>query len=501
MSSGQGRAIMVQGTASSAGKSFLVAGLCRLLANEGLSVAPFKAQNMSNNAFVTAEGLEIGRAQAVQAFAARIRPHVDMNPVLLKPEADHRSQVVVMGKPVATLAAAAYQELKEQIWGDVTAAVGRLREGHDVVVIEGAGSPAEINLKARDISNMRVALHARSPVLLVGDIDRGGVFAHLYGTYWLLDPPERALVKGFVINKFRGDPSLLEPGLTDIARLTDGVPVAGVIPWVHDLRLPEEDSVAIDRRKDAGGPFDGLDVAVLRFPRIANFDDFDPLEAEADVRVRYVEGPSDLREPDLIILPGTKATVADLDWLRSRGLEEELRRSATMGVPVIGICGGFQMLGRSIDDPDGVESTVRSIEGLGLIDAQTRFSPAKRTRQSTAVIVTGEGMLRGLKGVAVDGYEIHAGRTTIDGPVAVRTVGGDPLGALDDGGWVFGCYLHGLFRADLLRQRLLENVARLRGKHYRPSRIESDDAAFDRLAHLLRSSLDLDLVHRLLEQV
>lgn len=491
--------LMVQGTASSAGKSFLVAGLCRLLLQEGYRVAPFKSQNMSNNACVTIDGHEIGRAQAVQAQAARILPHVDMNPVLLKPEADHRSQVIVMGRPYATLNAAAYQEAKQQIWGDVTAALARLRSAYDVVIIEGAGSPAEINLKARDISNMRVALHANAPVLIAGDIDRGGVFAHLYGTYHLLEPEEQALVKGFLINKLRGDPSLLEPGLMDIERLTT-VPVLGVIPWINDPQLPEEDSVALDRRSDARGPFPGVDVAVIRFPRISNFDDFDALEGEHDVRVRYVARPAEMGKPDLVILPGTKATRADAAWLRSTGLDAMLAAARERGAAVIGVCGGYQVLGDSVDDPDGVEGDPGRTDGLGWLPLRTRFTASKTTRQSGMRLTAGHGLLAGLAGETIDGYEIHAGDTAVDpGAVAACLDNGEAIGAIDAAGEVFGCYLHGLFASDAFRQRVLATVAARRGKRYTPSARLDADAAFDRLAGVLRSSLNLPAIFALIE--
>lgn len=493
----RGAVLMVQGTSSSAGKSFLVAGICRLLVDEGRSAAPFKSQNMSNNAFVTSDGCEIGRAQAVQARAARLVPHVDMNPVLLKPEADHRSQVIVMGRPYATLHAAAYQEAKETIWGEVTAALDRLREQYDVVVIEGAGSPAEINLKARDISNMRVALHAQAPVLIVGDIDRGGVFAHLYGTQKLLEPSEQRLVKGFIINRFRGDPSLLEPGLQDIERLT-GVPVVGVVPWVHNHGLPEEDSVALDHRPHATGAFAGVDVAVVRFPRIANFDDFDPLVREPGVRLRYVDDATKLGDPDVIVLPGTKSTIADLRWLRERSFHVAVAASVRRGAALVGICGGFQMLGDAIDDPFGVESDEGHVEGLGLLAVTTRFEKEKQTRQTAATLAGLDGLLAGTAGNRLEGYEIHAGQTGIAGPGALRADDGRALATIDAGGWIFGCYLHGLFHSRPFRQAVLANVARRRHKVYDPSPADEVDP-FDRVADVLRSSLDLPTLHRLID--
>ncbi len=483
---------MVQGTASSAGKSLLVTGLCRLFARRGVNVAPFKAQNMSNNAAVVPGGGEIGRAQYVQALAARVMPRVEMNPVLLKPEGNLRSQVVVLGKPVGTLHAAAYQEAKARIWEDVTAALDRLRAEFDLVIIEGAGSPAEINLKARDISNMRVARHAGAPVLIVGDIDRGGVFAHLYGTYHLLEPEEQALVKGFVINKLRGDPSLLEPGLRDIERLT-GVPVVGVVPWIREPGIAEEDSVALDRRRDDHGPFRGVDVAVVRLPRIANFDDFDPLEREPDVRVRYVEYPWQLGEPDLIVIPGTKATRDDLGWLRASGMAEAISARRAERTPVVGICGGFQMLGRTIVDPLGLEGAPGAAEGLGWLDCRTRFAPGKVTRTSRVRMDGGPGLLESCGGLTVEGYEIHAGLTEIANPAA-WTEAGEPVGAASPDGMVFGWYVHGGFGSREFRARLLGNVARMRGKPFVPGSDEGPDAAFERLADVLESSLDIERI-------
>lgn len=489
----RGGVLMVQGTASSAGKSLLVTGLCRLFARRGIRVAPFKAQNMSNNAAVVPGGGEIGRAQFVQALAARVLPRVEMNPVLLKPEGNLRSQVVVLGRPIGTLHAAAYQEAKARIWEDVTRALDGLREEFELVIIEGAGSPAEINLKARDISNMRIARYAGAPVLIVGDIDRGGVFAHLYGTYHLLEPKERGLVRGFVINKLRGDPSLLEPGLVQIEELT-GVPVVGVVPWIREPGIAEEDSVALDRRRDEHGPFRGIDVAVIRLPRIANFDDFDPLEREPDVRVRYVERPQYLGEPDLVVLPGTKATRDDLAWLRASGMATALAALRAEGVPVAGICGGFQMLGERIEDPEGVEGELGAADGLGWLACTTRFGAGKVTRQSTVHLEGRGALLAGCDGLAVEGYEIHAGVTAIRAGAVARTADGVPVGAVSADGMVFGWYVHGGFREREFRTRLLANVARLRGKPFAPGAEPDEDGAFDRLADVLEASLDIERI-------
>ncbi|HID65180.1 MAG TPA: cobyric acid synthase, partial [Anaerolineae bacterium] len=337
------KTLMIQGTASSAGKSLLVAALCRIFCQDGVRVAPFKAQNMALNSFVTREGHEMGRAQVVQAQAAGLEPHVDMNPILLKPEQDARSQVVVMGRPWATLAAGEYYRRKGELWPVVTAALDRLRERYDLVVIEGAGSPAEINLRDSDIVNMAVARYARAPVLLVGDIDRGGVFASLVGTMVLLEEDERRLIKGFVINKFRGDVALLQDGLTMLEQRT-GVPVLGVVPFIRDLQIAEEDSVALGeplRRSLESSQGREVDIAAIRLPRISNFDDFDALALEEGVQVRFVDGPDQLGHPQAVILPGTKSTIADLLWLRQVGLARALCELAENGTPVVGICGGY----------------------------------------------------------------------------------------------------------------------------------------------------------------
>lgn len=488
--------LMVQGTSSSVGKSLLVTGLCRLFADAGIRVAPFKAQNMSNNAAVTDTGGEIGRAQWVQARAARVRPRVEMNPVLLKPESNHRSQVILLGRPLATLNYRDYRRRREETWPAITASLDTLRAEHDLVIVEGAGSPAETNLRDRDVVNMAVALYANAPVLLAGDIDRGGVFAHLYGTWALVAPEEQALIRGFILNKFRGDASLLTPAIEDLQRLT-GIPTAGIVPWFPRHEIPEEDAVALETRPaDATASWHGIDVAVLRFPRIANFDDLDPLLAETDVRVRWVESPAEWGDPDLVILPGTKSTVADLDWLRQQGLEAPLRASIERHAAVLGLCGGYQMLGTSLADPARVEGDREHADGLGLLPVSTVFASGKRTAQSRATVTAGRGLLERAQGIAVTGYEIHAGQTTAGAP-AVALPDGTTVGAADAGGWVVGCYLHGLLHNTDLRRVLLANVAQRRKRQYAPTPPRDDDAAFDRLAEALRASLDLRLLTEL----
>ncbi|MEK7216670.1 MAG: cobyric acid synthase, partial [Chloroflexota bacterium] len=411
--------LMLQGTASSVGKSLLTAALCRILRQDGFSVAPFKAQNMSNNSYVTREGGEMGRAQVVQAQAAGIEPHVDMNPILLKPEAEARSQVVVLGRATESLPARAYYQRKAALRPVVLQALARLRARYEVVMIEGAGSPAEINLRSGDLVNMGLAREVDAPVLLVGDIDRGGVFAHLVGTMELLEPGDRALVRGTIINKFRGDPSLLGDALRLVERRT-GVPVLGVVPFLPQHGVPEEDSVALN-----GGPngrLDGghgsgaavagaVDIAVVQPPRIANFTDFGALAAHPGVRLRYVATAAEFGEPHIVILPGSKSTVADLDYLRAQGLDLAVCRAAAAGRLVVGVCGGYQMLGERIRDPDGVESSQRETVGLGLLPVSTTFSPEKTTIQVSGRVAAARGVLAHAAGATVTGYEIHNGVT------------------------------------------------------------------------------------------
>ena len=498
------KVIMVQGTSSHAGKSMLAAALCRIFAQDGLQVAPFKAQNMSLNSFATPDGGEIGRSQAVQAAAAMVAPKVEMNPILLKPEGDRRSQVVVLGRPQAVASAREYYGLKTGLWDTVTSSLHKLRTEYDVVVIEGAGSPAEINLKEHDIVNMRVARHVDAPVLLVGDIERGGVFAQLVGTMVLLDPDEQALVKGHVINKFRGDPSLLTSGL-ELLRQHTGVPVAGVLPYFFDIHIPEEDSLGLPPRvgNDEGV---AVDIAVVRLPHIANFDDFDPLRYEPGVQVRFVAQASEFGDPDLIIIPGSKTTVLDLDWLREHGLSECILKSRRNGKGVIGICAGYQMLGTTLLDPDGVESPNPETRGLGLLPSTTTFLKEKATHQTTGRVVEGHGLLGACRGAEFTGYEIHMGITTVQGvasPFMLESRSGQPAdspeGELDKDGLTFGTYLHGLFHNRVLRRSILGHVAALQGQSYLS--IASDDidqnAEYDKLAAVVRQHLNMDLVYRM----
>ncbi|HEV2256632.1 MAG TPA: cobyric acid synthase [Streptosporangiaceae bacterium] len=455
-------ALLVAGTGSDAGKSALVAGLCRWLARQGVSVAPFKAQNMSLNSFVTAEGAEIGRAQAMQAAAAGIEPTADMNPILLKPGSDRRSQVVVLGRPEAEADAVGYRAHAPRLRQVALASLDRLRARYDVVICEGAGSPAEMNLRDTDVANMSLARAAGLPVVVVGDIDRGGVFAGLFGTLALLSPADQAHIAGFVINKFRGAPELLDSGLTMLRELT-GRPVYGVLPWRDGLELDAEDSLALSQqtrgqqtpsRGTHHAPFgknDLLRVAVVKLPRISNFTDADALAAEPGVLVRFADHPAELADADLVVLPGSRATVADLAWLRERGLAGAITGRARAGRPVLGICGGYQMLAEVIDDP--VESRRGLVDGLGLLPVRVVFGPAKRLGRPAG---------RAL-GAPVAGYEIHHGIAEVTDPAAEPFLDGCRRGP------VWGTSWHGVLENDEFRRAFLAEVAARAGRDFTPA--------------------------------
>lgn len=498
------RALFIGGTGSDVGKSIMTAGLCRLLKNRGLDVAPFKGQNMALNSAVTPEGGEIGRAQALQAAACRLAPHVDMNPILLKPNSDTGSQVVVLGRPTGNRTVAEYHAGKNKLFAEVEAAFARLAGRHDYIILEGAGSIAEINLKDHDITNLKAAAMADAPILLVADIDRGGVFAALVGTLELLSPAERRQVKGLIINRFRGDPELLTDGLRQIEDRT-GVPVVGVIPWI-DLKLPEEDSVALPR-KNSPARLDAIRVGVVRLPRISNYTDFDALAAEADIDLTYLEESSAVADCDLLILPGTKSTLADLAWLAESGFAEAIRRHHADGRRVIGICGGFQMLGRKLADPDGVESERTEAAGLGLLDISTRMMPEKQTHQVIAEPLIGANDCGLIDSGTLLAYEIHMGETDC-GPLArplFRLVerSGQPSnvedGAISPDGTVWGTYLHGLFEDVELRRVLIDRLWHDQGRVRQAAPLQmSLDQELDRLAAHLEANLDLQKIFALI---
>ncbi|MCF0151578.1 MAG: cobyric acid synthase [Firmicutes bacterium] len=481
--------IMIQGTMSNAGKSLLAAGLCRILKQDGYKVAPFKSQNMALNSFITKDGKEMGRAQVVQAEAAGIEPDVRMNPILLKPTTDVGSQVIVNGQVQGNMAAKEYFRKKKDYIPDVLRAYDSLAEEYDIIVIEGAGSPAEINLKSDDIVNMGLAKLVDAPVLLVGDIDRGGVFAQLYGTVALLEEDERARIKGVVVNKFRGDRAILAPGLQQLEALC-GVPVAGVVPYTH-ADIDDEDSLT--ERFAAGGQRKLIDIAVLRVPRISNFTDFSPFERYENVSLRYVTKVAELQEPDMILLPGTKSTIADLLWLRQSGLEAAVKKAAAKGTLVFGICGGYQMLGATILDPQRVEAAgTDRIDGMCLLDGETVFLEEKVQAQTRGVLQGIEGSLSGLNGLSYEGYEIHMGRS---GETAAPVIGK---------GNVYGSYIHGIFDAPAICDGILKGLCEKKDIPFES--LGTFDAAgykdrqYDILADAVRAGLDMELVYRIINR-
>ncbi|HEX2189703.1 MAG TPA: cobyric acid synthase [Longimicrobiaceae bacterium] len=479
------RTLMVQGTSSGAGKSLLTAALCRIYARRGVRVLPFKAQNMSNNAAVTPCGGEIGRAQALQARAAGVEPRPEMNPVLVKPLADTRSEVIVLGRRDAELTALPWTGRGAALWEAIRGSLAKLRAEAELVVIEGAGSPAEVNLP--DAVNMGVAREADAPVLLVADIDRGGAFAALYGTWALLPEADRARIGGFVLNRFRGDAALLAPA-PEILRERTGVPTLGVVPWLR-LELPDEDAASL-RDRGAGG---ALTIAAVRLPHLANFDDLDPLAAEPGVRVRWTDRPEALAGADAVVLPGTRNTTADLRWLWESGLAAAVRARAAAGVPVVGLCGGYQMLGASVADPLGLEGG-GEVSGLGLLDARTVLAEAKTTRRARGRWSCRAGPLAALRGTEAAGYEIHHGRTEL-GPGAepLLEVEGEPAGSA--AGAVWGCYLHGVFADDALRAAWLGSLRAGAGAGGGwEARL---DRELDRLADAVEAALDMAAVDRL----
>ena len=498
----RGKVIMLQGTGSSVGKSMLCAALCRIFKEDGLRVAPFKSQNMALNSFATKEGLEMGRAQVVQAQAAGIEPSVEMSPILLKPTSDRKSQVIAMGRPLGNMSAVEYHHYKPNLRKLVKDTYDSLESKVDVVVIEGAGSPAEINLKEGDLVNMWMAEAADAPVLLVGDIDRGGVFASLYGTIMLLEPEERARIKGMIINKFRGDVKILEPGLRMIEEKV-GIPVVGVVPWT-DADIEDEDSVS--ERFNAVSGRGEITVAVARLKHISNFTDFQALSLHPGVTLKYAMRPSDFEGADVIILPGTKNTIDDLIDLRNRDMIAPIVRHARAGKLLIGVCGGYQMLGQVLRDPHGVESAAPEVAGLGLLDMEVAFHPEKRTVQAEGELTGGPDWLAPLGGARIEGYEIHSGANTFGPGCRFWMKNGDNDGACNAAGNVLGTYLHGLFDDGTLADAVVRRARALKGLP--EETVSAEQAAvnmaayreqqFDVLARAVRESLDMDRVYRIL---
>lgn len=483
------KCIMIQGTMSNAGKSLLAAGLCRVFKQDGWRVAPFKSQNMALNSFITKDGGEMGRAQVVQAEAAGIEPDVRMNPILLKPTTDVGSQVIIAGQVQGNMRAMEYYRRKREYIPAILEAYNSLASEYDIIVIEGAGSPAEINLKQEDIVNMGLAKLVDAPVLLVGDIDRGGVFAQLYGTVALLEEDEQKRIKGTVVNKFRGDRSILEPGIRILEELC-GVPVAGVIPYTH-VDIDDEDSLTERFARTTERKL--LDIAVIRLPRISNFTDFAPFERYANVSLRYVERVADLHSPDMILIPGTKSTIADLKWLRQSGLEAAILKAASAGTLIFGICGGYQMLGRRISDPDRVEAAgTTEIQGLGLLDMDTVFLGEKVQTQVAGTFDGVTGLLSGLNGMDYTGYEIHMGCSQEKKP---------PLQGRSN---VYGSYIHGVFDAPGVSDGILKALCAKKGLDFSALGTfdlqEYKERQYNMLADAVRGGLDMELVYRVINR-
>lgn len=508
------RAIMIQGTMSNAGKSLIATGLCRIFRQDGYKVAPFKSQNMALNSYITEDGLEMGRAQVVQAEACGIAPRVCMNPILLKPTTDMGSQVIIRGEVVGDMRAMDYYRHKREYIPVIRESYHELADACDIVVIEGAGSPAEINLKQDDIVNMGMAEIADAPVLLVGDIDRGGVFAQLLGTIMLLEPEEKERIKGLIINKFRGDRAILEPGLAMLEERC-GKTVLGVVPYA-DVDIEDEDSLAGCLSEKKSGHM--LDIAVIRFSKISNFTDFHALAMEPQVTVRYVERAAELGSPDMVILPGTKNTMADMEWLRTTGLEARVLRLREQGCLICGICGGYQMLGTSITDALGVEGKKGSMRGLGLLPVETRFDEKKTRIRADGYVGELPGTLAALSGSHVTGYEIHMGQSVYRPPSGMdaekREQSGscflrgesDAGGTCAGKGWcvdnVFGTYLHGVFDDEDFRRRLIEMLCRRKGlacdRHDNISYAEYREQQYNYLADVVRAGIDMNRIYDIL---
>ncbi|MEK6727338.1 MAG: cobyric acid synthase [Candidatus Omnitrophota bacterium] len=496
-------AIQVCGTASGVGKSVIVSGLCRILLQEGFSVCPFKAQNMSLNSFVTSEGEEMGRAQVTQAQACRITAHSDMNPVLLKPTTDIGAQVIVQGKPIGNKTAREYQdkEFKKKLFFEVKDSFDRLSKEYDIIVMEGAGSPAEINLKRHDIVNMKMAEYAKAQVILVGDIDKGGVFASLIGTLELLEKKERERIKGFIINKFRGDKYLLKEGIDFLQKKTKKR-VLGIIPYFKEIKIPEEDSLSLESRVEkTGNRGRGLNVAVIKLPHISNFTDFDPLERERGVSLKYVSAPEGLGSPDVIILPGSKNTIADLAWLKRSGLADKILTTyhSRLTTVLIGICGGYQMLGKKIYDAFGIESRKKETDGLGVLPIITYLEKEKTLAQ-----VKGEELSSGL---SVSGYEIHHGHSCepsqLNPVFKITRKAGKTIeyfdGTIENKGRSWGTYIHGVFDEGRFRKKFLNRIRLRKGLPISNAYAAFNlDKEFDKLAQLIRENIDIRMLYKMM---
>ena len=477
------KVIMVQGTMSNAGKSIITAGLLRVFAQDGYKVAPFKSQNMALNSFITKEGLEMGRAQVVQAEAAGVEPDVLMNPILLKPNSDTGSQVIVMGKPIGNMKAKEYFKYKKQLIPTIKEAYNKLAEKYDIIVIEGAGSPAEINLKSDDIVNMGMAEMVDAPVILVGDIDRGGVFAQLYGTVELLPYNEKKRIKGIVINKFRGDKAILENGITMLEKKCH-TPVVGVVPY-GNIDIDDEDSLSTRLENKTVG---AIDIAVIRLPKLSNFTDFSPLEQYG---MRYVSSVKELGKPDLIVLGGTKNTIADMKWLNETGLKSVIQKLAENGTDIFGICGGYQLMGEKITDSEGVENGIDTIEGLGLLPVETDFYMEKTTRQITGVAYNGK---------KITGYEIHQGQSVVKGGQAFSEIEGRKEGCVLNN--CVGTYVHGVFDETGFRESYIKKIFDKKGISFDVKTIDIEEyknSQYDKLADLIRENMDMDKIYEILE--
>ncbi|MFH1441680.1 MAG: cobyric acid synthase [Candidatus Omnitrophota bacterium] len=499
------KTIMIQGTGSGVGKSVLVSALARIFLEQGYSVAPFKAQNMALNSFVTQDGKEIGRAQATQAFACKIQPSVDMNPVLIKPSSNTKAQIIVHGKPVRNMSVYEYKNYKKTLFAKIKKSFNNLSRQYDVVVIEGAGSPAEVNLKSHDLVNMKIAKLANSPVILVGDIDKGGVFAWLIGTLELLDEEERKLVKGFIINKFRGDKRLLQSGLRFLEQYT-GIKVLGVIPYFKDIQIPEEDAIPFDnegrRMRDEGRK--KINIAVICLPHISNFTDFDALENEEDVNLYYVRSKEELKSPDVIILPGTKNTIEDLQWLKKTRISSQILWTMDHGpwITVVGICGGYQMLGQSICDNNNIESNNKIITGLGILPINTQLCQEKMLSQIQAIDIS--------SGIPVYGYEIHHGKSSLNSKT--RTKPKFKIlsrknkkiniadGAITADNKCWGTYIHGIFDNDKFRRHFINSIREKKGwQTLSKGTTYNLDKQIEALKDLVKKNIDLDLLNDILK--